>query len=228
MTCMKKDISELAHGKKSFLFLFLGLIFLLLIYPFVEGSDQQWNAWIFLLSYSGILSAIIYTISYSLKQFLIAFTFLIAIVLLYFYPSQNAQEIALSLHILFYVYLISIVLPYVLKHKRADIEDLYASVSLYILLGLAWSSIYQAIEFYSPNAFQIHRNEIPDALRVSDLIYFSFTTLTTLGYGDVTPVLSQAKMVSIIEAIMGVLFLSTIISRTIGLYIYELKEKEEQ
>ncbi len=51
-----------------------------------------------------------------------------------------------------------------------------------------------------------------------DILYYSFATLTTLGYGDIVPVTTQAKMFSMVETVTGVMFLAILVSRRVGLY----------
>jgi len=87
--------------------------------------------------------------------------------------------------------------------------------------------IYVLIERLHPGSFFInpaYRTGTP--IDGSDFLYYSYTTLTTLGYGDIVPVTSQARSVSIVEAIIGVMYLAIIISRLVGLYIVHSPKNE--
>ncbi len=62
-------------------------------------------------------------------------------------------------------------------------------------------------------------NNISGVVNLSDLVYFSYITLTTLGYGEIIPITAGARSLAIIEAIIGVMYIAIIISRLVGLFI---------
>lgn len=62
-------------------------------------------------------------------------------------------------------------------------------------------------------------NNMSGIINLSDLLYFSYITLTTLGYGEIVPVTAAARSLAIIEAIIGVMYIAIIISRLVGLFI---------
>jgi hypothetical protein len=64
--------------------------------------------------------------------------------------------------------------------------------------------------------------------RTLDFVYFSFSTLTTLGYGDITPVAPHARIATSMQAIIGVLYTAILISRFVGIYIAQLLDKRSQ
>lgn len=86
------------------------------------------------------------------------------------------------------------------------------AVFMYLLLGVFWFNIYLIIYLIDSNAFSI-TNILKQPF---DLLYFSFTTLTTLGYGDIQPVSIAAKVITNSESILGVIFPSVIIATLIG------------
>lgn len=88
-----------------------------------------------------------------------------------------------------------------------------AAVTVYLLLGLIWAELYRLVELMSPGAFRIPENE---SLTVATFVYFSFVTLATLGYGDITPANIIARDLAILEAIMGQLYLVILISRLVS------------
>ena len=100
-----------------------------------------------------------------------------------------------------------------------NLELIFGAVSAYLLLGVAWGFLHTLVELLQPGAYLVPRELNPDGiLNNADFLYFSFTTLTTLGYGDITPVTSQARSMVILEAVTGVFYLAVLISRLIGLY----------
>jgi len=104
----------------------------------------------------------------------------------------------------------------IFKTKIIDSHIISSAISIYVLVGIFWYLLFMFLLIIDPDAFYF-RNLNKVHLSI-DMIYFSFTTLTTLGYGDITPVSYTAKMWSITEAMMGVMFLAVMISRVVSLF----------
>jgi hypothetical protein len=88
---------------------------------------------------------------------------------------------------------------------------LWSAVSVYLIIGLIWALFYSIIEFFDPGSFR-YSGSPTLLLSDSDLIYYSFVTITTLGYGDIVPATIHAKSFVIVEIITGVLYLAILIS----------------
>ena len=104
----------------------------------------------------------------------------------------------------------------IFKTKVIDSHIISSAISIYVLVGIFWYLLFMFLLMIDPDSFDI-RNFNPEMVSI-DMIYFSFTTLTTLGYGDITPVSYTAKMWSITEAMIGVMFLAVMIGRVVSLY----------
>ena len=104
----------------------------------------------------------------------------------------------------------------IFKTKIIDSHIISSAISIYVLIGIFWYLLFMFLLMVDPDSFDI-RNFNPEMVSI-DMIYFSFTTLTTLGYGDITPLSYTAKMWSITEAMMGVMFLAVMISRVVSLF----------
>lgn len=87
------------------------------------------------------------------------------------------------------------------------------AICAYLLIGLAWLSLYSAAHNLSPEAF----GDEPQSS--SDLFYFSFVTLTTLGYGDISPKLPVVRSLAIVEAIIGQMYVAVVIARLVATYL---------
>ena len=104
----------------------------------------------------------------------------------------------------------------IIRTKKIDFHIIRSAISIYILIGIFWYLLFMFLLMVDPDSFYF-RNLNKENLSI-DMIYFSFTTLTTLGYGDITPVSYTAKMWSITEAMIGVMFLAVMISRVVSLF----------
>ncbi|HEX6239878.1 MAG TPA: potassium channel family protein [Polyangiales bacterium] len=124
----------------------------------------------------------------------------------------------MALHLLTalgFAFVVYEVLRHVLAAEPVTADKLYAAVSAYLLIGLLFASIYEALEFWQPHAFSL-----PHAGRDADgLMYFSLVTLSTVGYGDIVPVLPPARVLAVLEAILGQLYLAVLMARLVGLHL---------
>lgn len=129
---------------------------------------------------------------------------------------------------LFLTVVTAAVLRSVLAPGPVDREKIYGAISVYLMLGLIWSSLYAVVEILHPGAFAVPEGVMlladktaVDVLPGSEagFLYYSFITLTTLGYGDIVPVSPAAQTLSWMEAAAGQLFLAVTIARLVGLSI---------
>lgn len=101
--------------------------------------------------------------------------------------------------------------------KTITRDVLYAAVALYLLLGAIFVPVYGLLDFLIPNSFR--DGAFPDVpVQWQQLIYFSYTTLTSSGYGDILPVSWWARSIANLEMIMGILFITIVMSRLVSLY----------
>ena len=107
-----------------------------------------------------------------------------------------------------------IIIERVVRLSEVTVQSLYAAFSAYLLIGLMFSALYGALSFFVSGPFFANNQPVnPQTLQ-----YFSFTTLTTLGYGDFTAVGSLGRSVAILEALGGQIFLATLVARLVSLY----------
>lgn len=95
-------------------------------------------------------------------------------------------------------------------------SNLHAAAAIYLLLGFAFANAYQLLHLLHPGAFHF-----PEGTGIGEdvFLYFSFITLATVGYGDVTPVSGMARMLAVTEAVAGQVYLVVSVSRLVGLYV---------
>jgi uncharacterized membrane protein len=103
-------------------------------------------------------------------------------------------------------------------------SDLHAAAAIYLLLGFAFATAYQFLNLLQPHAF--HLPEGTGAAR-DTFLYFSFVTLATVGYGDVTPVSGIARMLAVTEAVAGQIYLVVSVARLVGLHVAQRTPRRE-
>jgi hypothetical protein len=118
---------------------------------------------------------------------------------------------------------------YVFKGGKVTSDRLQGAVCIYLLLGYLWADLYMVLDRLGPGAFRFSTDVAESAGQVyRELIYFSYVTLTTLGYGDTAPVSSCARSLAILEGICGVLFMGIAIARMAGMLEVGRDEEKAQ
>ncbi len=96
-------------------------------------------------------------------------------------------------------------------------DTVYGGICVYILLGYCFALVFMLLEILSPGSFYYaHSTPASIAQIESQLVYFSYVTLTTLGFGDITPLTPPAKSLVMIEAVVGPMFVAVFIARLVG------------
>jgi hypothetical protein len=126
----------------------------------------------------------------------------------------QAQPVLLAI---FFAFCAVRLLQKVLRPGLVNAGKLYDAASIYLLLGLTWSALYNWTEQQVPGSFRV-ATDTSRPVSSETLLYFSFTTLTTVGFGDVVAVRSLSRMLASMEAITGVLYVAILIARLAGSY----------
>jgi hypothetical protein len=208
-----------ARGRTTYLL--AALLVLLLVYPFLGDSLSHRLIGGFLNI--TILVAAAYAAGQSRRM--------IALAVLLAAPSLGLQiahvftrdavvaELLFLTYAIFYGFTIGHVLRYVLTAGEVTTDKIQAAIAGYILAGLLWASLYLFLDQRHPGSFSYNgASDATNLLAFQDLLYFSFVTLTTTGYGDIAPVTAHARSLAIIEQLAGTFYIAILIARLTGLY----------
>ncbi len=131
---------------------------------------------------------------------------------------QAIQIMRLLVLISFFSIIAAICLVATLKKRKITSNVLYGAICSYLLIGLVFAIIYSLIHVLDHNAFSVKIvTTLTPALQT--FIYYSFVTLTTLGYGDITPLSDIARTLAWLEAAFGQIYLTILIAQLVGTYI---------
>ena len=137
----------------------------------------------------------------------------------YFWPDVIPAEVYLTAAIVFVAFVVLNLLRFILTARQVDINVLATAVSTYLMVALLWMFVYVLLMQVGPGSLNIPANALSEGSADSfDALYFSFVTLCTLGYGDITPLSRVARMFSILEATTGTFYVAIVISRLVALY----------
>lgn len=156
------------------------------------------------IAFGGVLSAFSFTATIMLA------TENTSTALLFFYLSTAA----------FFVFLTIMLLKRIFSSPHVNTNTLLASVCLYFAIAVLWAMAFGIIAIAIPGSFVSGGAPLP-AAQVSGLLYFSVVTLTTLGYGDITPMSGPAQSFAAVEALFGQIYLTVLVARLVGLHIAE-------
>jgi Ion channel len=110
----------------------------------------------------------------------------------------------------------ALMLSAMLKAREVTHQIIISAVNLYLILGMFYAHIYTILDWFHPESFALQVQKQESA---SHFVYFSFVTLATLGYGDITPKTEFAQRLAITEAIMGQFYGSLVVAYLLSLYI---------
>lgn len=130
--------------------------------------------------------------------------------------NSNIELVTRILFVLFFILVAINLLIGIVKSKEVDTEVIFSAVAVYVLFGFCGAVIAAVIMAFEPDAFSLASNY---ASQFHQLLYFSYVTITTTGYGDVLPLKPIARTHAIFLALFGQLYLTVIIGILIGKYL---------
>ena len=131
-------------------------------------------------------------------------------------PTRTLIGIKWALLAVFFALTVSRLFSYLKNARVVDDSHLYTAVSIYLLLGMLWFALYDAIEVFNPGAIVNSSSVRTDPQ--TELLYFSLVTLTTIGYGDVVAVHGEVRMLAALEGVTGVLYVAITVALLVGSY----------
>jgi hypothetical protein len=215
-----EDLAQVVTGHGPCTYLLLALLALILVYPYLnEGVASRV---ILGLLYTAVLLGGARAVGRDRRRRIVGLGLaVVAIGLQWAYLTSHdilLQRLMAVTFVLFLLFTIGDVLGYILKKGPITADKLHGALAGYIMLAFLWAFFYSLLESFGPGSFVMGGARIDDTSGFLHLLYFSFTTLTTTGFGDITPVSDQARSVVIIEEFIGVFFVGVLIARLAGLY----------
>ena len=214
-TVSRRDLLRWADSYASLLLLLLANFFLLELV-----RDERWGA-----VGSTLLSAVALVVAISdpdagtriTRRHTVTIVVSVALSLVVFFVD-SASLVGLT-YLLPVAILVTATLPVtftrIVRHRRVTWDTVVGSMCIYVLLGLLFAFVFLAIDGLFDTPF--FRQEGPHDQ--SEFVYFSFVTLTTLGFGDFSPVSGLPQAVTVVEALLGQVFLVTLVARLVALWV---------
>jgi voltage-gated potassium channel len=130
--------------------------------------------------------------------------------------------------IIFFMVCTASILVDVILHAKVTMETLRGVVCVYFMIAFLFAYIYYLIEYIIPGSFHlIHRDAsfTTFSRNLSQMMYFSFVTLLTIGFGDITPILNFSQTAVVIEGIIGQFYIAILVARIVAVYSLPAERK---
>jgi hypothetical protein len=199
-------------------YLFLAQLLVLAVVPFAFATPRGQT--LLNLADAAILLAAVAAVGRTTLSFGFAVVMAGATMLLHFFADRSGDHDLWALYMsclgLYYATVLVLLIGYVFRRDVMTTDKLWGAAASFLLLGFTWAAAYALVQHYLPASFAI--GGTPRTLDGADLVYFSFTVLTTTGFGDIVPVRQPAKTVVVLEQIVGTLYVAILIARLIDAY----------
>jgi hypothetical protein len=217
-TSSKQESSTIAP---RFFLLFLFLLANLILYPFAEGSGIGY--YLFRTSAYAVVLLSVYAVSFRRQLLVLAIALAApAVIHRFFLTPGDASTFSIVNTVLSFFFdgvIVVVIFRKVFTRGYVSAETIYGALCIYLLIGFAFGGIYGLVEAVRPHAFYLDPALNPRAvLDKADLVYYSFATMTSLGSPGIVPVAGQARSISVMEAVTGILYLAVLISRLMADY----------
>ena len=163
-----------------------------------------------------------------------AFMAVSSIVLTVVFRNPYFALSGLSFYMVFFALIAGVILSNVLMSGKITTDKIYGSICVYLIIGVIFALLYDILESVQAGSFLLQGEMIDPHIEVLEkkrfvrLNYYSFVTLTTLGYGDIVPVSPFARTFAALEAVIGQLYIAILIARLVGLHIAHSSGKSEE
>jgi hypothetical protein len=195
------------------------IVALIVVGPFIAGFIRLK---LFMnLFFSIIFITTIYAASQKKHHIIIAVSLMIPTLLAVWTEDNPVNNTVLTIGyicgLIVFAFAVISILVYVFSEQVVTRQTISAAVGVYLLLALMWTFIYRLLENLYPGSFAIAHSKLLNAENL--YLYFSLVTITTLGYGDITPIGGQVLSMAVLEAITGQIYLVVVVAWFVGMYV---------
>ena len=210
----------------KYTYLLISLMLLFLISPLFEELDFA-NI-VISIFFSAVLISAVYALSQNKGLFVFSILLLCPALVgnwsVYFVESLSLEVIGRSFSALFLAFSAISMLNHVFREDHVTADTIAGAICVYMLVGLTWAYLYSVTELVLPGSFIFgpHTTRSPGSFahhNSSLFFYYSFVTLSTLGYCDISPLSPPARSLSMLEAVIGPVYLTVLVARLVALQI---------
>ena len=203
---------------RRFQLLLGSLVGLIMVSPLLE--PDSWGDFALAISFTLVLIAAVFAVVDSRRTRISAIVLAgVWIVVRYAGLFSDSDALVATSQVVLVPFLFLVgyhVLRAVVQAKAVSLDVVAGGVAVYLMFAVIWAVTFSVIEFQAPGSFSFAVG--PDLAVWNQLLYFSLTTITTLGYGDIHPLTPLAQIWSTMEAATGVIYMAVLMARLVSLY----------
>ena len=215
-------MKPMRHG--NFFYLLVSLLLLILVTPVLTDLTVLPAGVVRAVGFSTVLAVGVWSLQGSRRSFLIGmFLAVVGIVVSLaatLFELRAYELLSMLAFVAFLIVAIIEALRKVIWSQVINANRVTGAVCVYLMLGLLWGAFYSVLHTISPDAFRLPAGEV-NVVTTSTWNYYSFVTLTTLGYGEIVPVSATARTLAFAEAVTGQLYVAILVAGLVGAYIAE-------
>ena len=211
------------------------LLFFLIALPFVDGGTLPWvvRAGFTVVPLAGLYVAAGRRTASRVALFLVV----PAIAIQWtsrLLGTPEFEEARLAMSAIFLIFTAGVVLQFLFREERVTADTILGGINVYLLLGIAYAVLHALVETVTPGSYTVGGVGVTELLNqagsegFSELVYFSFVTFTTLGYGDMVPANSISGMLSASEAVVGQLYVAIFVARLVSLQVSQAAQTRSE
>jgi hypothetical protein len=206
-------------ARHNFLYLFAGLVLFMTVLPVIAAFSGVANTLVTELSLTLVLLVGVWSLEGNRWIFRAGLALVIITALLsfsyYFRPHVGIVHVVKVLGLVFLLLSAVITFRSVFLAGEVNLNRLAGAASLYLIIALIWTLLYSLLYAADPRSI----SGLPAQPSLWDYLYFSLTTLTTLGYGDVLPVSAPARTLAGVEVTLGQFYLTILVAALVGMHV---------
>ncbi len=216
------SIATTVEGQKGkFVYLFIAQVLMLALSPFLDRPGLPMV--LFRLLGAAAFCSAIYAVSASRLNWIVALLLAVpagALNSIFAFRPEPWLIVPTSLcTTAFLAFTLVSLFRAVVTAKQVTSDTIYGAISVYLLMALTWGTLYLLLVTLQPGALKLDATRHPNhTIDWSDCVFYSYVTLTSLGYGDIVPMTPHARSLSILEAVSGIMYVAVLVARLVGLY----------
>jgi len=210
-------------GRTNFFFLLIALLIFLIAIPLADDLNLGSAPLVRGLVFSCLLVIGVWSLKGGGRFFTVGMAFVIAGVLL--------NVLAINMHapflqygsILLLIGFLLVAILFTIQQVAIGTDRIVGAICIYLLLGVIWAMTYTLVDLVSPGSFAGFSPTTEQGWD-SEWLYFSFVTMTTLGYGDILPVSATSRGLAYMQAVVGQFYIAVLVAGLVGAYVSAKRE----
>ena len=212
--------------KNNFYYLLVALLVLLLAVPLADDFEAIASPLVRGVIFSALLLIGVWSLQGSSRYYSIGMTFVVAGIVFNIIAINLASPIWLFGSFLSLIAFLLVAITFALRQVIFDTEfnanRLVGAICIFLLIGVIWALTYTVVDLLAPGSFN-GLAASPQASWDSGWLYFSFVTLTTLGYGDISPASALAQALAYLQAVVGQFYVAVLVAGLVSAFISDRK-----